>query len=77
MTRSLKKSPFVTSSLLTRIQAANDKINVTITKSRSTTVIPIIVGKTIQVHSGNAFLPILIKERMVGRKLGEFVPTRD
>ena len=34
------------------------------------------VNLTIAVHNGRAHVPILIKEDMVGHKLGEFAPTR-
>ena len=39
-------------------------------------IIPEMVGLTIAVHNGRAFVPILISENMVGHKLGEFSPTR-
>jgi small subunit ribosomal protein S19 len=28
------------------------------------------------VHNGNKFIPVTVSEEMVGRKLGEFSPTR-
>jgi small subunit ribosomal protein S19 len=39
-------------------------------------ITPEMVNLTIAVHNGRAHVPILIKEDMVGHKLGEFVPTR-
>lgn len=46
------------------------------TWSRSSTVIPEMIGMTICVHRGNKFVPIFIRDDMVGFKLGEFVLTR-
>jgi ribosomal protein S19 len=34
------------------------------------------VGYRFAVHSGKHYQELLISEEMVGRKLGEFVPTR-
>nr|YP_010293695.1 ribosomal protein S19 [Joinvillea sp. Yi14364]YP_010293718.1 ribosomal protein S19 [Joinvillea sp. Yi14364]ULQ66499.1 ribosomal protein S19 [Joinvillea sp. Yi14364]ULQ66522.1 ribosomal protein S19 [Joinvillea sp. Yi14364] len=47
-----------------------------VTWSRASTIIPTMIGHTIAIHNGKAHLPIYITDRMVGRKLGEFVPTR-
>eukprot|EP00188_Purpureofilum_apyrenoidigerum_P000888 Plantae.Rhodophyta-Purpureofilum_apyrenoidigerum.ctg14471.p1 GENE.Plantae.Rhodophyta-Purpureofilum_apyrenoidigerum.ctg14471~~Plantae.Rhodophyta-Purpureofilum_apyrenoidigerum.ctg14471.p1 ORF type:complete len:100 (-),score=5.67 Plantae.Rhodophyta-Purpureofilum_apyrenoidigerum.ctg14471:494-793(-) len=44
--------------------------------SRRSTIIPGWVGKTIEVHSGRAWKPVLILQEMVGYKLGSFVRTR-
>nr|YP_009777480.1 ribosomal protein S19 [Holmskioldia sanguinea]QJA28385.1 ribosomal protein S19 [Holmskioldia sanguinea] len=33
------------------------------------------IGHTIAVHNGKEHMPIYITDRMVGHKLGEFVPT--
>mmetsp|Transcript_3342 Transcript_3342/g.10186 ORF Transcript_3342/g.10186 Transcript_3342/m.10186 type:complete len:100 (-) Transcript_3342:58-357(-) len=44
--------------------------------SRRSTIIPGWVGKTIQVHSGREWKPVLISQEMVGHKLGSFVRTR-
>jgi small subunit ribosomal protein S19 len=35
------------------------------------------IGHTIAVYNGKEHIPILISDRMVGHKLGEFVPTRN
>ena len=78
MSRSLKKAPFVDTSLLEKLEAmnrANEK-KVIKTWSRRSTVIPEMVGHTIAVHNGKKFIPVYITENMVGHKLGEFSPTR-
>lgn len=78
MSRSLKKGPFVADHLVAKIEklnAAREK-RVIRTWSRSSTIIPTMVGHTISVHNGKAHIPVFITENMVGHKLGEFSPTR-
>jgi len=78
MNRSLKKGPFVDTSLLEKLETmnrANEK-KVIKTWSRRSTVIPEMVGHTMAVHNGNIFIPAYVTENMVGHKLGEFAPTR-
>jgi small subunit ribosomal protein S19 len=78
MSRSLKKGPFVAASLLKKVDhalAESSKKPIK-TWSRASMIIPQMVGLTIAVHNGRAFVPIYISEDMVGYKLGEFAPTR-
>ena len=78
MSRSIKKGPYVSESLMKKITAlneANDK-KVVKTWSRSSTIFPDFVGHTIAVHDGRKHVPVYITEDMVGHKLGEFAPTR-
>src|SRR5512136_897232 len=78
MSRSLKKGPFVDTSLLEKIETMNrggDK-KVVKTWSRRSTVVPEMVGHTLAVHNGKKFVPVYVTENMVGHKLGEFSPTR-
>ena len=78
MSRSLSKGPYIESKLLKRIEIFNKEgIKKTIkTWSRSSTIIPDMVGHTIAVHNGKQHFPVFISDQMVGHKLGEFVPTR-
>lgn len=46
------------------------------TLCRNTVVLPILVGKTFQVHNGRIFLRVLVSENIVGHKLGEFSQSR-
>jgi small subunit ribosomal protein S19 len=46
------------------------------THCRDMVIIPQFVGKTIQVHSGKEFVPIMIDKDMLGHRLGEFALTR-
>ena len=78
MPRSLKKGPFIASHLLAKIQVLNEKGQKTIVKtwSRSSTIIPIMIGHTIAVHNGREHIPVFVTDQMVGHKLGEFALTR-
>lgn len=54
MSRSLKKGPFIADHLLTKIEKMNQdgKKKVVLTWSRSSTIVPIMIGHTIAVHNG-------------------------
>lgn len=79
MARSLKKGPYVFHKLLKKVDRALDsnKKSVIKTWSRSSMIIPDMVGLTIAVHNGKTFVPVYVTENMVGHKLGEFAPTRN
>ncbi len=78
MARSVKKGPYVYHKLLKKVEIAqaSQKKSVIKTWSRSSMVIPDMVGLTIAVHNGRTFIPVYVTENMVGHKLGEFSPTR-
>ena len=78
MSRSLKKTPFVAYHLLKKINKMNmsGKKEVIKTWSRSSTILPNMVGFTIAVHNGKQHIPIFISDQLVGHKLGEFISTR-
>lgn len=78
MTRSLKKSPFVAYHLLKKINKMNEagKKDTITTWSRSSTILPNMVGFTIAVYNGKQHVPVFISDQYVGHKLGEFVSTR-
>jgi small subunit ribosomal protein S19 len=78
MSRSLKKGPFVDTSLLEKVEVMNraGEKKVIKTWSRRSTVVPEMVGHTMAVHQGRKFVPVYITENMVGHKLGEFAATR-
>jgi len=46
------------------------------TWSRSSTILPNMVGYTIAVYNGKQHVPLFISDQLVGHKLGEFIPTR-
>jgi small subunit ribosomal protein S19 len=76
--RSVKKGPFIDDHLMSKVEkakATSDR-KVIRTWSRRSTIFPEMVGMTIAVHNGRAFIPVFVSENMVGHKLGEFSPTR-
>jgi len=81
MTRSIKKGPFVSYSVLKKVKANNlnnDSEKITFkTWSRSSTIIPSIIGNNIAVHNGKDHQEVFISENIVGNKLGEFSNTRN
>lgn len=78
MSRSIYKGPYIAYHLLSKVQRLNElKIKEIIkTWSRSSTILPIMIGHTISVYNGKKHVPIFITDSLVGHKLGEFVPTR-
>ena len=78
MSRSTKKGPFVDAKLEKKVDALirSDAKAVIKTWSRSSTIVPQMIGLTIGVHDGRRHVPIFITENMVGHKLGEFANTR-
>jgi len=78
MPRSLKKGPFVAYHLLKKIDDVNSskKKNTINTWSRSSTILPNMIGYTIAIYNGKQHVPIFISDQFVGHKLGEFVSTR-
>ena len=46
------------------------------THARETIIVPKMVGLTIFVHNGKTFVKVNIMPKMIGHRLGEFVPTR-
>ncbi len=78
MSRSIWKGPFVENYLITKAQKALQSNNSSPirTWSRQSTIIPLFVGCTFEVYNGKKFIPVSVSEDMVGRKLGEFSPTR-
>jgi small subunit ribosomal protein S19 len=77
--RSLKKGPFIEEKLLKKIKKAKDENNRKPIKtySRASTILPDMIGMTVQVHQGKQFIPVYVTENLVGHKLGEFAPTRN
>lgn len=77
MSRSSKKGPYVDENLLKKLakHKPGDKVAIN-TYARSSSVAPEMVGYTIGVHNGKTFVPVQIREEMIGHKLGEFALTR-
>ena len=78
MARSIKKGPFIERKLYQRVlaMAGQSGKQMLRTYSRTSTIIPEMVGITISVYNGKAWIPVYVTENLVGHKLGEFSPTR-
>ncbi|MEH0002151.1 MAG: 30S ribosomal protein S19 [Holosporaceae bacterium] len=78
MTRSVWKGPFVDGYLLKKADAqrASGRKDAIKTWSRRSTILPQFVDLTFAVHNGKKFIPVFVTKDMIGRKLGEFAPTR-
>jgi small subunit ribosomal protein S19 len=78
MGRSLKKGPFVASSIAKKVDQMNaaGKKDVIQTWSRTTTILPNMIGHTFAVYNGQQHVPVFVSEQMVGHNSGEFAPTR-
>ena len=77
MSRSSKKGPYINPKLQAKIAALTpgDKTIIK-TWSRASEISPEMVGFTFGVHNGKDFLPVRVREEMIGHRLGEFSPTR-
>ncbi len=78
MVRSSSKGPFVAYHLLKKIDKLNKtkKKEVIKTWSRASTILPSMIGYTINVYNGKKHFPVFISDQLIGHKLGEFVPSR-
>ena len=78
MGRSINKGPFIAYHLLSKLKILNEKGKKETIKtwSRSSTILPMMIGHTISVYNGQKHVPVFITDPLVGHKLGEFVPTR-
>ena len=78
MSRSIKKGPYVDPKLMKKVMKIKESGSREVIKtwSRSSMIMPEMVGVTFGVHDGRKFVPVLVSENMVGHKLGEFSPTR-
>ncbi len=74
VTRTNWKGPFLEKYLYEKF--LNTSYKIFRTNSRSSTILPFLIKKQISVYNGKYFVPIIITEDMVGRKLGEFFFTR-
>ena len=65
--RSIWKGPYVARAVLLN----KEKI-----WSRSSTILPNLVGKKIAVHNGRKFIDVMVTENMLFNKLGDLAPTK-
>jgi len=78
MGRSVIKGPYIAYHLLDKVKKANATGSKETIKtwSRSSTILPLMLGHTISVYNGQKHVPVFITDPLVGHKLGEFVSTR-
>jgi small subunit ribosomal protein S19 len=79
MSRSLKKGPFVHASLSKKVEEMNRKGEKRVIKtwSRSSMIVPDMIGHTIAVYDGKKHRAVFVTEQMIGHRLGEFSKTRE
>ncbi|ABD44056.1 30S ribosomal protein S19 [Anaplasma phagocytophilum] len=79
MSRSVKKPPFCAPHVLrlaNRVIASNRTSVVINIHSRSSVILNKFVGLTFGVYNGKTYVPVKVTDNIVGRKFGEFSPTR-
>ena len=74
MTRKFKRA-FVDMNLQKQV-SENENLGSQEVYSRSSTILPTFVSKTFKVYNGKKFVEVLVTEKMVGQKFGEFARTR-
>ncbi len=72
MGRAIWKGPFFQLSLLNAIKKDVKREGVRVT-ARNNTIIPAFVGAKLLVHNGKQFMPLIVREEMVGKHIGHFV----
>lgn len=75
MTRSIYKGPFISNSLFKKLNAT-DLNEVVLTWSRASTILPMFVGRKVDVYNGKQFYSLVVTPDMIGHKFGEFVRTK-
>ncbi len=70
------RKPFVDEKLLKKIRNRKEDDPSIRTYRRASVIIEEFVGQTIEIHNGKNFIPVYIREEMIGHRLGEFAPTR-
>ena len=75
MARSLNKGPYISASLYKKIKKTNIDTSIQ-TRDRRSTIIPMMLGRHIEVYNGKVYKRVYISEDKLGYKLGEFSETR-
>ena len=72
----MTKKPYVDQKLLKKIKKIKSESKEVIkTFSRDCTIVEEMVGFTFGVYNGKEFVPVKIREEMIGLKIGDFAPT--
>ncbi|MBI2669194.1 30S ribosomal protein S19 [Candidatus Woesearchaeota archaeon] len=72
--RALKKGFTEQEKILLR-NVQKNQVNIE-THCRDMVIVPQLLDKTIKVHAGREFVPVIITSEMLGHRLGEFAQTR-
>lgn len=78
MSRAKWKGPYVSKNLIEKFKSKKNQRNKKEIQImfRDSTILPNFVNHIFQVHNGKNFSKLVIKEEMIGKKFGEFSPTR-
>ncbi len=78
MSRSLKKGPYIQEALMEKVTEMNASKEKKLIKtwSRSSTIVPDMIGHTFAVYNGRKHITVYVIDSMIGHKLGEFAHTR-
>ena len=75
MSRSKWKGPYTNTNSLKTLEKSK-KNYVKVRMSRNTSIVPKFIDQTFEVHNGKKPTEILVTEKMIGHKFGEFSYTR-
>ena len=76
MTRSKWKPLYINQDLYSYINTLKNKNIVIKTSVRNLEITRNLVDYTFMVYNGNSFRKLTIQSKMIGHKLGEFIPTK-
>jgi small subunit ribosomal protein S19 len=78
VSRSLKKGPYIQEALMEKVTEMNASKEKKLIKtwSRSSTIVPDMIGHTFAVYNGRKHITVYVIDSMIGHKLGEFAHTR-
>lgn len=74
----IKKIPYIAYHIIEKIKKlkSSNKKETIKTWSRSSTILPFMIGYTINIYNGKKHIPLYISSELIGYKLGEFSFTR-
>lgn len=73
MSRTKWKGPYINSKIWEQLVLKKKELKFF---CRNSCIIPKFVGLNFKIHNGKSFINLLITEKMIGHKLGEFIPTK-
>jgi small subunit ribosomal protein S19 len=78
MSRSTKKGPFVHYALLDKVERLNETGERRVVRvfKRASVIVPEFIGHNFEVYNGKKWIPVYVREDLVGHRFGEFAPTR-